>query len=184
MPGRIHVPSSLLFVPEIRARLEEGKELTREDYRPIEVTMRVTLDSGTTSDNNTFKVPSTHKFLIEHVLPHLVITSPDDSADAVALSTHHWQTRAAFKASNCRIQLVQDDSNENILGENQRMALSSIFPLAGGKPIDWSKMPYIAGPGETLRMTATLVNSAAKYADGDTEYGVALVGYLVRVRPS
>ena len=50
--------SKILTLPAIRAVLEEARELSREDYRPLEVTLRVTLNTTTTSDTDKFRAPA------------------------------------------------------------------------------------------------------------------------------
>lgn len=178
--------SQLLFVPELRAMVEEGKALSRDDFRPLAVCLRKVLNTSTTSDVDKYRAPNTHKFLITQVMPHLVVTAPASEAGMIGFAGDSTVDRHAFKASNCRVLLQQEDATENILGEVNNLSLASLMPAVGGAPFDWSRMPYILGPGETAAMTVTLVttSNANNYVGGNTEYGLVLAGFLVRVKRS
>lgn len=178
------IPPTLLFVPEIRALLEEGRELTPEDYRRIAITMRVALTTTTTSDNNTYKVPSTHKLLITGIQGHLAGMVSTDSAIGTGNLTTAAGELFRWKAQNCRVTLINADDSTNILGENQAMSLATLLPSANGQPLDWRNAPHIVLPAATIQMTATLISTVAAQVGSSTEYGVTIDGVLVRVKRS
>lgn len=182
---RIEVPPSLMFVPEIRALLEEGRELSSEDFRRVAVCLRKTLNTTTTSDNDTYKCPSTHKLLIERVHPHLCITDLSAETAAVATgiilsTTAGYVEREAFKAGNCRLEMLNNDTQERLIGENRTTTLRHLFFDA----YDWRKAPHILTPGQTLQMNVSLIDTASDVVGAGTEYGLILSALLVRVRQS
>lgn len=172
---------TLLFMPQIRGLLEEAKALTPDDYRRIVVTMRVALSTSDTADNNTYRVSGVHKMLIDHVDGHLVLQTPLlDQAIGIQNFTTNFQDVRFWKASNCRLTLVNNDDNTNIVGENQAASLEAILR----QPLDWRGNPHIVPPGATLLMSATLITTAQPYVGNSTEYGVKLGCTLVRVAAS
>jgi hypothetical protein len=182
---RPQAPPTLLFIPEIRAMLEEGRALTPDDYRRIAVTLRVSLTTATTSDNSVYRVFGTHKMLITGIRGHLVLTSPSgDSAIGIANFTTNLKDVRELKAMNCRITFINQDDSTNILGENLAIALSTLMPSAGGEALDWRNAPHIVPPGATVQMTATLITTVSPYVGNATEYGITVDATLVRVAAS
>ena len=162
--------------------LDAIRKLTSDDYREVVVDLNAALSNTVASGVDTYQVPTTHKLVIRKVLPHLVMTDPAiETAFSTGIAGTAYQDHEKFKASNCRVTLTNTESNEKIIGENDEVPLSSIM----ADPIDWGEMPHIVSPGAVLQLDVALVSSGVSaYVGGTTEYGVVLVGALVRVRAS
>lgn len=182
----------------IRARMYElAKDLSPEDYRAVLVTLKATLGSGTTSSSDTYRVPATHEFVIEEIRGHLVLTQFDsellamnhasDATKGIGSSeltgTLTLRDRILMKAMNCRLDLKNSDREQKLF-DNQSLALSSILSIVGGPPASREDEPHVVPAGETLILNAALINTDAKMLGGLTEYGVTLVGSLIRVAKS
>jgi hypothetical protein len=185
----------------IRAKLYEiAKDLSPEDYRVVAVTLKATLGVGTTSGSDTYRVPATHEFVIEEIRGHLALTQFDSelhamnhasdgtkgigTSDPTAVSAVlSLRDRMLMKAMNCRLDLKNSDREQKVF-DNQSLSLASILAYVGSPPADVSDEPHIVPAGETLIMNAALINVDAKMLGGLTEYGVTLVGKLIRVAKS
>jgi hypothetical protein len=182
--------ATLMFVPRLRALVEEGRRMSAADFVRRVVTLRVALTTTTTTDSRTYQVPTTHKALIMGVRGHLgamvstdSVTPAGSGGAAVTVSTAQVEGLSRWKAQNCRIQLT-DENSENIIGEGQPALLSTFLAETGGRPFDWEGAPRIVAPGVTLTMTATLISTVAAQVGSSTEYGVNLDVVLVRVKES
>jgi len=182
-----NIPAAVAAEPYIQQLLASGRVLTSDDFRRDVIDLNAELSSTVSSDTDTYRAPNTHKLLIMGVRPHVVMTAPASETEPMTgMATAHAGNRLAFKASNCRITLINSDSGEKILGENHAMPLSAIMAgEAGGQPLDWREAPHIVAPGATLELTSELVTSGSNaYVGAATEYGVVLDVALVRVKPS
>lgn len=165
-----------------KQELDEIRKLTSDDYREVAVDLNAALSNTVASGTDTYQVPTTHKFVIRKVLPHLVITDPaTETAFGSGIAGTAYSDHEKFKASNCRVTLTNTESNEKLMGENNPVPLSALL----SDPVDWGDMPHIVSPGAVLQLDVSLVSSGiSAYVGGTTEYGVVLVGALVRVRAS
>lgn len=182
----------------IRSRIYEiAKDLSPEDYRAVAVTLKALLGTGTTSGSDTYRVPATHEFVIEEIRGHLALTQFDsevlgmnhasDATKGIGTSdvngTLALRDRLLMKAMNCRLDLKNSDREQKLF-DNQSLSLATILAFVGSPPTDLSEEPHIVPAGETLILNATLINVDAKMLGGLTEYGVTLVGKLIRVAKS
>lgn len=182
----------------IRARVYElAKDLSPEDYRSVAVTMKTVLGAGATSGSDTYRVPTTHEFVIEEIRGHLVLTQFDseilamnhasDVTKGIGSSESNGTLRLAdrllMKAMNCRLDLKNSDREQKLF-DNQSLALASILSFVGSPAVDRLAAPHIVPAGETLVLNTALINTDAKMLGGLTEYGVVLVGNLIRVAKS
>lgn len=175
----------------VRSRVYElGQQLSPEDYRAVAVPLYAVLNAAATSGSDTYRVPATHNLAIEQIRSHLVLKAFDqelltlnhasDVTKGVGAPT--ITDRVRLKAMNCRLDLKNSDREQKLF-DNHSLALASL--LSGmGDPLDFSVEPHIVPAGETLLMNATLINTDAKMIGGDTEYGLVLIGKLIRVARS
>lgn len=166
--------------------------LSPEDYRAEIVPLVKQFAVGDTSGSQTFRAPATHNFVIEQIMG--VCALVDFANETLNLSTEkvgdfssnpNIPARVLMKAMNCRVTLQNTDRSVNVIdGGLGSLNLSAILPMVGGRVIDYSSKPHILPAGETLSMTATLIQNVANIRGGATEYGLLLVGTLVRVKAS
>ena len=89
-------------------------------------------------------------------------------------------------ADRDNLKLIETDisNSANPAGVSGTLALSALLPEAGGSPMrfiaDGDVMPFITPANERLRMTVYL--NDAETAEGETEYGLVLMGAFVRSR--
>jgi hypothetical protein len=164
------------------------KDIDPEKVRALLVPMFVTLDDTATSGYDVFRVPTTHDFVIEKILPHLALT---DLANEVATPIGNAvvagiMDRMVMKAANARIDLQNTDRNQKVI-DGRSLSLASIYGPAGGDPIDLKDTPHKIPAGESVRLDVALIaigGAAANVEKGKTQYGIVLVGKLVRVAKS
>lgn len=170
------------------ARALGMKDIDPEKYRGIAVPLYTTLDDTTTSGYDVYRVPTTHDFIIEKILPHVVLT---DLATEVATPIGNAAVpsvadRIAMKAMNAQIDLQNTDRVQKII-DNHSLSLASLLSAAGGNILDFTGTPHKIPAGETIRLDvkyAATGAAAANMEKGKTQYGVVLVGKLVRVAKS
>lgn len=179
-------------VQSVRSRIWElGKDLSPEDYRAIAVPLYAILGASNTSGTDSYRTPTTHNFVIEQVRGHLAL----QAFDGELLTMNHASDntkgvggpdvvgRMLMKAMNARLDLKNSDREQKLF-DNHPLSLASILSAVGGQPLDWSAEPHIVPAGETLQFSASLINVDAKMLGGLTEYGVTLIGKLIRVARS
>jgi len=159
--------------------LDEVRKLTSDDSRDVAIDLNAALSNTVASGSDTYQVPTTHKLVIKKIRPHLVITDPaTETAFATGIAATAYSDHELFKKSNCQVTVTNTESNEKIVGENNPVPLSSI-----GLGID--DLNHIVSPGAVIQLDVELVSTGVSaYVGGTTEYGVVLVGTLVRVRAS
>lgn len=163
-------------------------QIDPEKLRAIIAPLFVTLDATTTSGYSQYRVPTTHDLIIEKILPHIVLLDlANEVATVVAgVTPASIADRMAMKAMNCLIDLQNTDRTQKII-DNASASLASMFGPAGGEPVDFGATPHKVPAGETLRFDARLgaVGTAAgNVAAGKAQYGIVIVGKLVRVAKS
>lgn len=188
-------PAGDRTVETIRSFIVEGRDLGPEDYRAEIVPMIVALASPTTSDSDTFRALKTFNFMVSRIRGLLQLLAPFDEALAWVSAANAAngvgnptpEQRRLIKAMNCRLTLQNTDRNQDVF-DGAAMPLSAIMPELGGALIDLSEAPHILPGGEQFQMTATLVQGNSNATDNttiigaNTEYGLSLEGYYVRVR--
>lgn len=181
----------------IRSRVYELTQLSPEDYRGVAIPIYATLGPAVFTGSDTYRVPSTHEFVIKQVVGHLALidytnevrdVGPADptkgiSDQAGATAALSFLNRVMAKSMNCRLDLRNSDREQKLF-DNHSLSLSTILTLIGGRPLDWSETPHIVPAGETLAFNAALIQQAAAMVGGNTEYGVVLIGDLIRVAKS
>lgn len=195
-------PAPVNFQQRIRSELIEGLQLSYADIIPTIVHMRVTMIGDGIAlppqAVDTFRVPGDYNLLVTEAHAHVVLNSPStETAGAGGINKLYGiKNRVAAKALNATILLVNADrndltfiesniSNSSANGATQSpLTLGTIMPICGGAPLKLVDQgyvaPWIVGSNERLQLTVKLVDAAA--AKGSTEYGIALIGALVRNR--
>jgi hypothetical protein len=162
-------------------------ELHPETVRAMAIPIYATLGTATLTGYDTYRVPTTHDFLIEKILPHLVLM--DLASEAAAAVTANitlagFADRMAMKAANCLLDLKNTDREQKLF-DNHSLSLASLFRLTGGGPIDFGPTPQKVLAGETIRLDVRFANTAvANQIAGNAQYGVLLLGKLIRVAKS
>jgi len=186
----------------IRGRVWELTQLSPEDYRGVVVNLFATLGTGATTGSDSYRVPSTHEFAIKQIVGHMAMVDvfnevrdvgpaagptlgiSDQSGATAALS---FLNRVAAKAMNCAVDLQNQDRTQKLI-DNHSMSLATVLTLIGGRPIDWSEAPHIVPAGETLLLNVALIQTTgvdvAKIIGGNTQYGLTLIGDLIRTARS
>lgn len=148
---------------------------------------------------DTYRIPGDYNFLATEIHAHLAMTtlSDENTTGATGLVLlNNVKDRTAVKAMNTFVSLVNADRNDltfvetNIQNSSSNgalvsnLCLATLLPLCGGAPIKMVDQGYIAPlivpANERLRLGVKLTDAAAGI--GQTEYGLALVGALVRMR--
>lgn len=176
----------------LRATMASTPGPTPEDPR-----LGATVPPPTT---DTYRIPGDYNFLATEIHAHLAmntISQENNAGTATGLiSLAGIKNRTAVKALNAFVTLVNADRNDltfvetNIANSSANgtvqspLCLASLLPICGGAPIKLVDQNYVAPlivpANERLRLTVTLRDAAAGI--GQTEYGLALIGALVRMR--
>lgn len=207
----ILTPVPLNFSQKIRSELGEILQLSYADIMPAVIHLRAaTQGTGgppataipeTTTDQ--FRVPGDYNLLVSEVRGHLALNnlSAEDAQAASGFTGMMLDAtvrgRVIAKAMNAKVSLFNADRNNLTFVENNlqnsssttgalvsNLCLGTLLPLAGGAPlklIDQNYvMPLIVPGNERLQLQVTFRNAAA--TTGLTEYGLVLMGALVRSR--
>jgi len=204
----ILTPAPFNFQQKIRSELTEGLMLSYYDIIPSVLHLRATLTAGSgaarpnytgNSGSDIFRIPGDYNFLIGEVRAHVAMNalSTEDTIGATGPNALVGvRNRTLVKALNAKVTLVNADRNDLRFTELDiqnsasngavvsPLCLGTLLPEAGGAPIKLIRNGYIAPlivPGnERLRMNVILRDGNA--AVGETEYGLTLLGALVRSR--
>jgi hypothetical protein len=204
----ILTPAPYNFQQKIRSELTEGLSLSYYDIIPSVLHLRATLTPGSgaarpnftgNTGSDIFRVPGDYNFLVGEVRAHIAMNalSSEDTVGAVGPNALVGvRNRTIVKALNAKATLVNADRNDlrftelDIQNSSSNgsvvspLCLGSLLPAAGGAPIKLIRNGYVAPlivPGnERLRMNVILRDGNA--AAGETEYGLTLIGALVRSR--
>lgn len=184
--GGVHIPPELVNVHAVflEALRQAGiSKRGRLKVRPATVTMKKALLSGTTSDSDTFRVPSEEVFLVKELRGHFSFNAVASEALALTnITPMSVQDYVVAKSRNCNISLERADQNLAVtLGSN--LCLADILPSAGGMPIRFDEMgpAWVIPPSETLKMTASLISTAALAIGQSSNYGVMLSGAMLSI---
>lgn len=195
-------PAPFNFQQRIRSELIEGLQLSYNDIIPTIIHLRVTMiGDGITvppQATDTFRIPGDYNFLAAEMHAHVVLNSPTTEVAGTGgiLALYGIKNRVAAKALNAKALLVNADRNDltfveaNISNSSANgnvqspLVLGTLMPICGGAPIKMIDQGYIAPlivpANERLQLTVNLTDAAA--AQGSAEYGLALIGALVRMR--
>jgi hypothetical protein len=173
--------SSLVMTRPLRDKIVDLAKATPEAYRAVAVTLRAPLAAAGAVGFDEYRVPGTHEFVIYEIHPHIVVPDLGD-AGVPAPAGYRLTVRdlVAALAMNATIALRNSDRAQPIF-ENRDLTLAALVEAAGGQPFrlpDPHKIPV----GELLRLDVRLGGSAV--AAAPAEYGVVLVGDLIRVAKS
>lgn len=149
-----------------------------------------------------FRIPGDYNLVVSEVRGHVALNALSSESAVIAngftgmLADATTKGRVIAKALNAKASLFNADRNNLTFVENNiqnsstngpllsDLCLASIMPVAGGAPlklIDQSYvMPLIVPGNERIQMQVALRNAAA--STGLTEYGLVLIGALVRSR--
>lgn len=173
------------------------KELHPEQVRVNIVPMYVSLDQNTQSGYDTYRVPTTHDFVIEEIRAHLALVDLANEGGgigtvgepgSVILTGKHVLTgfadRLAMKAGNALLDLKNTDREQKVI-DNHSLCLAALHVAAGGQSMHFGSTPHKVIAGESLRLDVRYASTgAAEAIKGLTQYGVVLVGKLIRVAKS
>jgi hypothetical protein len=204
----ILTPAPFNFQQKIRSELTEGLQLSYYDIIPSVLHMRVTLNAlggparpafTGNAGTDVYRIPGDYGFLVGEVRAHIAMNAlaSEDTVGATGPNALVGvRNRTVVKALNAKVSLVNADRNDlrfTELDVNNSSAngtilsplcLASLMPEAGGSPVKLIQnsyvMPLIVPGNERLRLTVTLRDGNA--AVGETEYGLTLIGALVRSR--
>jgi len=204
----ILTPAPANFQQKIRSELTEVLQLSYADIIPTVINMRVTMGASgvrpaavltETQQSDLFRIPGDYTLLVSEVRADVTMNqlSQESTVGATGLNALVGaRNRTIVKALNAKVSLVNADRNNLTFVENNLqnssvngplisdLCLASLMPVAGGAPLKLIDQGYITPiifPGnERIRMTVTLRDPNA--ALGQTEYGLALMGALVRSR--
>jgi hypothetical protein len=154
-------------------------QLTADDYIPQVIVLRQPLNTTTTTNNDTYRVPSNYNFLIQRVRGHFgfkALTS--ETLSVTGVGNLGVVEHLLMKTSNCRIDFTNSDSKLAIV-DNQQLVLSAIMGELGGAPIEFDP-PLVILEGQTIKATMTLTDTTAAVVGANAEYGLVLEGVLVR----
>lgn len=185
-------PAPKYFIETLRSRIVEGRTMNPYQYRPITISLQVTLTAASPQGQAQFVIPSNQRMLLMGFTPHIVpvtLSNPLDATSGVynvgvpgpgdVLAGGTVLDMLYAKALNCRVslKLVSDTFD---LFPRQDFALSDLMSLNGESP-SMMDMPGILPQGTTLSLLASLQDTSAAAAGGDTEYGLVLTGAYIAV---
>lgn len=202
----ILTPAPRNFQEKIRSELVEGLQLSYADIMPTVVHLRVSM-AGTgaygaatlpTPQSDTVRIPGDYNFLATEVHAHVAMAqlSSEGVGSAGLMLLSGVRNRTIVKALSAFVTLVNADRNDLTFVENNiqnsssngpvvsNLCLASLMPMTGGEPIKLVDQNYVAPlivpMNERLRLTVTLTNADASL--NQTEYGLTLIGAMVRAR--
>jgi hypothetical protein len=197
----------LNFQQRIRSELTEALQLGYGDIQPCILHMRVTAAGTGTRPNAVLPTPGVDQWrntgdmtlLVGEVRAHLALNEVTQESTVGATGLNSLvgvRDRVIAKALNTKVTLVNTDRNNLRFVETDiitntnagsivsALSLASILPAAGGSPIKLIEngyvMPYLLPPQEQLQLTVNWLDANATL--GQTEYGLTLIGALVRAR--
>ena len=198
-------PAPFNFQQRIRSELIEGLQLSYNDIIPTIIHLRVTMIGDglvvPPQATDTFRIPGDYNFLVAEMHAHVALNSPSTEEVVAGVNLginklYGVKNRVAAKALNAKALLVNADRNDltfveaNISNSSSNgnvqspLVLGTLMPICGGAPIKMIDQGYIAPlivpANERLQLTINLTDAVT--AKGSAEYGLAMIGALVRMR--
>lgn len=172
------------------------KELHPEQIRAVVIPLYVLMNGSIQSGYDTYRVPTTHALVIEEIRAHLVLMSLTNVGGAAVAGTpsseivagkillQGYRDRLAMMSNNVLLDLKNTDREQKVI-DNHSMSLGMLHESAGGSPIFLGATPQKVVAGESIRLDVRFADVVVAAAiAGDTQYGVTLVGKLIRVAKS
>lgn len=185
-------PAKQYFIETLRSRIVEGRTMNPYEYRPVVIPLQVSLNATSPQGQAQFVIPSNQRMLLLGFTPHIVpvtLSNPLDGSSGVynvgvpgpgdVLAGGTLLDVLYAKALNCRVSLKLVSSTFDLFPQ-MNFALSDLMSLNGQDP-SLMDMPGILPQGTTLSMLASLQDTSAAAAGGDTEYGLVLTGAYIGV---
>ena len=167
----------------VHGLIAEMMDLDITEVREVVVPMMAVLQVGTTSGSDKYVVPGDHMLLIHEVRGHLILKAlTSETASITGIGNPGYLDRIAMKAMNCKVGLSNNEAKLDILGDSNKNTLGHLIGLPGSRPVRFDKVPQKVLRGATLLATVELVDTTASVVGGATEYGLTIVGTLVKVR--
>lgn len=177
---QIAPPPDNAFIQAETSRIIEARTITPYDYRAIALPLYTTLGSSQLRGSATYTIPTNMKMVIRQVQAHIAILAPSDAAEngvGIYAGSIDLRQRLYAKAMNCRANLAFQSRTYEVFPQFS-------FPLSdlmsqNGQGTTFIDMPGTLIEGTTIDLNVGLIDSAA--ALSNTEYGIVLVGALIRV---
>lgn len=187
-------PPQEAFIERIRSRIVEGRKLSPYDYESVVIPLYAVLDEtgGAYGPRGgaQFILPSEKRFRLQQVLPIVVLDTIsnevltnggvfvyDGAGPTLAIQGGDLFDRMYAKAQNCVIDM-KFDSQEMQLNINASFRLSD---LLDGNGVDFFDTPTTFPADTSIDLFASLQDDSAAACGSPTQYGVLLIGQLVRV---
>lgn len=173
-------PPNNAFLQPITSRIIEARTITPYDYRAVALPLYTTLGSGQLQGSATYTIPTNMKMRIRQIQVHIAVLDPADATEngaGIYGGSIDIRQRLYAKAMNCRASLAFQSRTFEVFPQYS-------FPLSdlmsqNGQGATFIDMPGTLIAGTTIDLNVGLTDSAA--ALSDTEYGIVLVGALIRV---
>ncbi len=194
---QIAPPPDNAFLQTLTSRVIEGRTITPYDYRAVAIPLYTTLGATAVRGSASYNIPTNMRLRVRQILPHIALLNPSANAEfptadanfrpgsstpaggvgATILKSGDVSDRLYAKATNCRISLAFQSRAFDVMPQ-------MFFPLSDlmafhGEQASFLDMPGMILQGTTIDLNAGLLDANAAFSD--TEYGVILVGALIRV---
>ena len=173
-------PPDNAFLQPITSRIIEARTITPYDYRAVALPLYTTLGAGQLQGSASYTIPTNMKMRIRQLQAHIVVLDPADAAEngvGIYAGSIDIRQRLYAKAMNCRASLAFQSRTFEVFPQYS-------FPLSdlmsqNGQGTTFLDMPGTLIAGTTIDLNVGLIDSNA--ALSNTEYGIVLVGALIRV---
>jgi hypothetical protein len=173
-------PPDNAFLQPITSRILEARTITPYDYRAVVLPLYTTLSSSQLRGSASYTIPTNMKMRVRQIQAHIAVVNPADAAEAgvgLYAADVNAQARLYAKAMNCRASLAFQSRTFDVFPQ-------FAFPLSdlmsqNGVVTTFLDMPGTLIAGTTIDLNVSLTDSGA--ALSATEYGIVLVGSLIRV---
>lgn len=196
-----HAPSN--FMQPIRSAIAEALEIGWHDIAPVFIHFRIPLTAATglAGGKDIYRVEGGYDLLVWEMRAHIALNAiTSEALSSVAgslLGIAGAKNRVAVKAMNARATLKNIDKDgveiidTNVTDSTGVTAVTLPLWAIMRTPVKWCEgndvMPLIVPEGDRLQCDIKLTDVTADAtpvtnAGGATEYGVTLIGGLVRSR--
>lgn len=192
----LELPPQERRIETIRSRIAEAMGLGPYDYRPVAIPLFCPLSASSPRGSAVFTIPRLYKLRLSRILPIVCPLEPDlevaDPSNKTNFGTFAFvgggpvvsggviPDHLLGKAHNCRLDLKIVNGNINF-NPVPSIALSDFW----GPDRHWSALdtPLALPPGSNIQLLMGLQDTDAIACGGTTNYGLVLVGALVRYQP-